>query len=396
MRELVPYVSCVCTPEEFADVLASKSHPEIYVNTGTEFLKHVGLTGNRHVRIKVEKLPVSSTAAKGVEVVEELNFLPAGKIPYLFFEQIVEFFRQVSTKMKAEFEAHAWILWTAEKGYFISIPEQNVSKASVSFTYNDESLPPGSVIVLDIHSHNTMGAFYSSTDNNNDKSGIYYSAVIGKLTDTTFEYVIRFNLYEQKKACTLDDVFHIENKKVEVPTSWLNRVSNLAPVGSRLNTPRVTRHPSMWDQREGSSQDPFNYLESFGEQGYTEYSPEFLKLAAEQAKGMGEKGNRSKKELTLAGKKWLTANDYVLGPLDEDPVEGEFHIDNDLIDMDEPEDLEGYGALYGADAVEAWEIIEDFMVNLEECDEILLELIKGAYSILTTEGQMKIAQEGMR
>lgn len=162
MKELVPYVSCVCTPEEFQEVLASKSHPEIYVQDGINFLKHVGLSNGRHVRIKVEKLPVSIKASE-VEVKEELNFLPAGKIPYEFFEQIVEFFRQVSKKMKSDFEAHAWILWTAERGYFISIPKQSVSKASVSFTYDDESLPPGSIIVLDIHSHNTMGRYNSES-----------------------------------------------------------------------------------------------------------------------------------------------------------------------------------------------------------------------------------------
>jgi hypothetical protein len=92
-----------------------------------------------------------SASANTVTIGEELNFLPAGKIPYEFFEQIVEFFRQVSKKMKAEFEAHAWILWTRELGYFISVPKQSVSKASVKFTYDDESLPPGSVIVCDIH-----------------------------------------------------------------------------------------------------------------------------------------------------------------------------------------------------------------------------------------------------
>lgn len=152
MRELLPHVSCICNPDEFQGLLAANTYQEIYIQEGSDILKHVKLTGNRYVRIKVDKLPVLNTLSQ-VTVAEELNFLPAGKIPYEFFEQIVEFFRQVSKKMKAEFEAHAWVLWSAKKGYFISIPKQTVSKASVSFTYDDESLPPGSVIVADIHSH---------------------------------------------------------------------------------------------------------------------------------------------------------------------------------------------------------------------------------------------------
>ena len=158
MKELIPFVSCICEPEEFEETIKG-TMAEVYVPMPEGgYLKHVKLSGGRHVRIKVDKLPTNAASTlPQVKVEEEINFLPAGKIPYEFFEQIVEFFRQVSKKMKAEFEAHAWILWTKEKGYFISVPKQSVSKASVSFTYDDDSLPPGSVIVCDLHSHNTMG-----------------------------------------------------------------------------------------------------------------------------------------------------------------------------------------------------------------------------------------------
>jgi hypothetical protein len=151
MQELVPFVSCLCSEGEFNEVVKG-SHAEIYVPVKDGYLKHVKLSGGRSVRIKVDKLPPGVTLAEPpVIVAEEVNFLPAGKIPYEFFEQIVEFFRQVSKKMKTEIEAHAWILWTQEKGYFISVPKQSVSKTSVLFTYDDDSLPLGSVIVCDIH-----------------------------------------------------------------------------------------------------------------------------------------------------------------------------------------------------------------------------------------------------
>lgn len=154
MQELVKYVSCLCTEEEFSEALNS-SFQEIYIKQPIGYLRHSKLGNGRFARVKVDKLPTGAMLpdAKAIEIEEELNFLPAGKIPYEYFEQIVEFFRQVSKKLKSEFEAHAWILWTKEKGYFISIPEQSVGKASVSFNYNDESLPPGSVIVCDLHSH---------------------------------------------------------------------------------------------------------------------------------------------------------------------------------------------------------------------------------------------------
>jgi PRTRC genetic system protein A len=411
MRELVPYVSCLCAPEEFVDVLAANTHPEIYIQDGLGFLKHVRLTGNRHVRIKIEKLPPAAAAAlpAATAVSEDLNFLPAGKIPYEFFEQIVEFFRQVSKKMKSEFEAHAWILWTAEKGYFISVPKQTVGKASVSFTYDDESLPPGSVIVCDIHSHNTMGAFYSGTDDNNDKSGIYYSAVIGKLTDTTYEYVIRFNLYEQKKKCLLGDVFELPPPKtVDVPTGWLDQVADRTNVSNfptvhqgghhHRRHPAYQEHPSLWDQRGGG--------DGYGPFGFNELDPAYLQNAAAQAKdrGQGGKKNKSKKGTHQGG--LGSSESYVPGPLDEQDgleymtaeriiAQGVAEVD-DLPGFDDLDDLEGYGEKYGAEALEAYQMIEDFLDNLEECDEPLMEIIKHAYAILSTEGQMDIAQNGLR
>ena len=152
MREIIPFVSCVCNEQEFPEIVKG-TYAEIYISLEKGYLKHVKLVGDRFVRIPVDKLPNIPGEVSAPSVKEELNFLPAGKIPVALFDQIVEFFRQVSKKFETEFEAHAWILWTKELGYFISVPKQSVSKASVLFTYDDESLPPGSVIVCDLHSH---------------------------------------------------------------------------------------------------------------------------------------------------------------------------------------------------------------------------------------------------
>ena len=79
-----------------------------------------------------------------------------------------------------------------------------------------------------------MGSFFSQVDNNNDKSGIYYSGVIGKLTPISYEYVIRFNLYEDKKACLLTDIFETPNQPaVEVPSEWLDKVEVPAYAGPK-------------------------------------------------------------------------------------------------------------------------------------------------------------------
>lgn len=154
MRDIIPHVSCIATQEEFPEVVKG-TYAEIYIPIEDGFLKHIKLSGDRFARLKVKDLP----KVPGVEVslpkpvTEEINFLPGGKIPYSFFEQIVQFFRKVMELKKSDYEAHAWILWSKERGYFISVPKQTVSKASVSFSYDHDGLPPGSVIVVDLHSH---------------------------------------------------------------------------------------------------------------------------------------------------------------------------------------------------------------------------------------------------
>lgn len=148
--ELIPGYSMVCKEAEFEAAVAGP-HQDIYVEHGMGYLRHMKLVGGRFVRIKVDKLPMPLPTVTGAVLKEELNFLPAGKVPGVLFDQIVELFRQVVVKFKEEVEAHVWILWNPERGYFISVPTQTVTKASVSFTYDDESLPPGSVIAVDIH-----------------------------------------------------------------------------------------------------------------------------------------------------------------------------------------------------------------------------------------------------
>jgi PRTRC genetic system protein A len=231
LKEVIPYFSCIATPDSMAEAI--EKYSEVYFqNPDGSVLKHVKLSGGRYVRLPVEIVPkiVKDNLPDMFKVVSELNFLPAGKIPHSYFEQIVQFFRDVIKLKKAQFEAHAWILWTPERGYFISIPKQTVSAAQVAFTYDKEALPEGAVIVVDIHSHNSMGAFYSGTDDNNDKTGIYYSGVVGKLTDTSFDFVFRFNLNEAKLKCKLEDVFEMPAKpEVQVPQEWLDNVSVAAP-----------------------------------------------------------------------------------------------------------------------------------------------------------------------
>lgn len=216
-----------------------------------------------------------------------------------------------------------------------------------------------------------MGAFYSGTDDNNDKSGIYYSGVIGKLTDVSYEYVMRFNLYEQKKKCTLGEVFDVKAKETTVPAEWLNQVEdskpkyNLQVINNNRNLPS-----SLWDQTSNGSRQPF---------GFNEID------ARHVAERNGGKKNSEKKEVEKRREETLSTEwPYVPGPMD---------LDMPSIAI---EDTNGYAEIYGPDAAEAYCLIDDFLPNLEECDEALLDLITQCHGLLSSGGQMKLATEGIR
>ena len=228
-------------------------------------------------------------------------------------------------------------------------------------------------------------AFYSGTDDNNDKSGIYYSGVIGKLTDTSFAHVIRFNLYEQKKECTLADVFDIEEKKVEVPKEWLDQVENkmMAPSGIGKPFEYGSRHRSLWDQSTNGLGSPWGY-------GYDFEEIDGESLGNWKGKDSPKKGGDQAHETDPI------FDSYVPGPLDTLGMEDYSEVEDNFPGFDDGEVRDDYVHKYGKEAAESAALIDDFLVNLEDCDEPLNEIISTCYSMLSERAKDKIAHEGLR
>jgi PRTRC genetic system protein A len=230
---LVQFISCVCEPAEINEAVA-QGFKEIYIPTIDGIIKHHQLRGeDRYIRVKVDDIP---GRIKPPAVTECVNFLPAGKIPFAFFQQIEAFFRKVIELKGTALEAMIFIIWNPTQGYHLFVPTQSVGAASVNFDPKD--LPGGSIIVVDIHSHGSMAAFYSGTDNTNDAPTIRFSGVFGKLTsiDPVTKLplpamtVWRFNYYTKKFNATTEDIFETENKPViEVPQEWLDQVKIATP-----------------------------------------------------------------------------------------------------------------------------------------------------------------------
>lgn len=157
--EIAPFVSCVCNVADFEAAKACGYQIIFLPYANGTWLKHVALSGDRYVRITVKDLPKGVEFTRPPEVIPGMNFLPAGKIPRVILNQLIQFFKDVMTKLGGDDEAMAHVLWNEAEGYHIAIPNQRVSKASVSF--ESDHIKPGDMVVLDIHSHNTMGEYFS-------------------------------------------------------------------------------------------------------------------------------------------------------------------------------------------------------------------------------------------
>jgi|GEM_PF-652651 PRTRC genetic system protein A len=166
------------------------------------------------------------TFARKMEGVPGMGQVAAGfhpalpKIPWELFEQAVSFFRAVMER-HGNAEAYIQFFWNREEGtYFAHVPEQFVSGGHVSFN-RDAALEATHILVLEAHSHNTMGAFFSGTDNA-DEQGDRLFLVVGRLDCRIPQVLVRYGMAGHHDRLDIEAVF--EAPVGEDKQSWLDQV----------------------------------------------------------------------------------------------------------------------------------------------------------------------------
>lgn len=126
------------------------------------------------------------------------------KIPAHIFSNVMGFFKSISDELHYEVLVH--ILYdTEEKEYIIKVPKQRISEASVN-SETDEPYPDRYIHVMDFHSHNTMPAVFSGTDNADEKETRLY-AVAGRFNRTFPEITVRAGCAGKFIPLNPEDVF---------------------------------------------------------------------------------------------------------------------------------------------------------------------------------------------
>lgn len=119
--------------------------------------------------------------------IAELEDIRAGfqlslpRLPAALLTQIIAFFRRVCVDHGRDVEALVNVLWDRETGgYVLHVPPQRIDKASVETDLSAQPDPERYLHVMDVHSHNTMAARFSRTDDLDEQATRLYM-VIGRL-----------------------------------------------------------------------------------------------------------------------------------------------------------------------------------------------------------------------
>ena len=157
------------------------------------------------------------------------GFIPAlPRIPQYLMTQIVTLFRQFTSNGN-EHEALVNVYYDTQDGVFITdVPEQIVTKGSVESVENPDFIGERYIHYMDIHSHNSMKAFFSGTDDNDEKATRLYS-VIGRL-DKYFPD-IKTRISNGGKFWEIDPALVFEHISSPVPNAWKDKVFFRKPHG---------------------------------------------------------------------------------------------------------------------------------------------------------------------
>ena len=178
--------------------------------------------------VRANKIGVFISEAERVSMMRKVRagFIPAlPKIPYSMLSEILSFFKEYVTDT-GELEALAYIYWSfVDSRYYVHVPKQQVSKASV-----DSSIPELDedkfVLVMEIHSHNTMSARFSPTDDRDERTTRLYT-VVGRMDKVFPDITTRASVGGKYVEIEPETVF--EGFDGTFPESWKDAVDVRKP-----------------------------------------------------------------------------------------------------------------------------------------------------------------------
>jgi PRTRC genetic system protein A len=88
-------------------------------------------------------------------------------------------------------ETGAWIVWSTRTHQFRLLPVVILSHSSGSLKYDRPECGDDEVLIIDCHSHGRYPAFFSTTDNEDDRHDIKFSLVVGNCVSHVPSFAFR-------------------------------------------------------------------------------------------------------------------------------------------------------------------------------------------------------------
>lgn len=135
---------------------------------------------------------VAPAEVRGLAPMKMSFSLPQGRIPADLWALALGIAQRARPN-----EIYMTIAW--RDGYELVVPEQDVGPGHVAYTVEPDT-------VINIHSHGHMDAFFSSTDNADDK-GFNVAVVLGNLDQLSADIMARIAVYGYFNPCLVGDIF---------------------------------------------------------------------------------------------------------------------------------------------------------------------------------------------
>ncbi len=194
------------------------------VNAAAKVISIVPAKDGKVYEIRNTKIGRFITPVAGCELLSDVQagFAPAlPPIPMDFMMKIVSFFRCYMDNGKEQ-EVLVNVYWDKQNQEFVTdVPEQTVTKASVESTENLDFADERYIHYMDIHSHNSMKAFFSAVDDKDEQATRLYS-VIGRLDKYFPNVKTRISNGGKFWEINPGEVFELIGKPF--PNEWKDRV----------------------------------------------------------------------------------------------------------------------------------------------------------------------------
>lgn len=170
------------------------------------------------------------------------------KIPAALLGTTVSFFRSIYAKHSSEvFLQFYWD--TEENEYIVHCPKQTVGGASVHYENDEMFSDEGKILVFEIHSHGQMGAFFSGTDDRDEKADRFYG-VIGNINQFFPDLKLRISIGDTKVEINVEDLFDLDEEMYHAetyPKDWAERIQK-----AKIESVKTGKHGRKWRRRQAA------------------------------------------------------------------------------------------------------------------------------------------------